>query len=50
MLNGEDRLNYDVYYAKNKSIFFDLKILLVIIKKLLEMELTIQKILLQCLI
>ena len=34
-IKWEDRLNYDIYYAKNKSIFFDLKILLVTVKKVL---------------
>jgi len=34
-IKWEDRLNYDIYYAKNKSIFFDLKILLITIKKVL---------------
>ena len=34
-IKWEDRFNYDIYYVKNKSIFFDLKILLVTVKKVI---------------
>ena len=37
-ITWEDRLNYDIYYTRNKSFIFDLKILTITLKKVITRE------------